>query len=148
MSLANSSQDDTAMSTPLGLMRWKAMPMGVKNGNAQFQRMTGDILRDLDCAEPFVNYVIVSSRTLETTNEGLIESHFVNHCKVVEVLHKHQLTRNGAEAVLFATEVEFARQVVGHGIHRPIPRKLAFSPTEKDVPGVLQLVLSVRPYVR
>ena len=44
MPLAKSSEDATAMSTPLGLMRWKVMPMGVKNGNTQFQRMTGDLL--------------------------------------------------------------------------------------------------------
>ena len=34
MPFAKSSQDATCMSSPLGLMRWKVMPMGVKNGNA------------------------------------------------------------------------------------------------------------------
>ena len=34
MPVANSSQDATAMTTPLGLMHWKVMPMGLKNGNA------------------------------------------------------------------------------------------------------------------
>ena len=32
---------------------------------------------------------------------------------------------NGAKALLFTTEVEFAGQVVGHAIRRPIPGKLA-----------------------
>ena len=44
MPLAKSSQDAIAMSTPLGLMRWKVMPIGVQNGNAQFRRMTEDLL--------------------------------------------------------------------------------------------------------
>ena len=44
MPLAKSSQDATAMSIPLGLLRWKVMPMEVKNSNAQFQRMPEDLL--------------------------------------------------------------------------------------------------------
>ena len=43
MPLARSSQDATAVSTPLGLMLLKVMPMEVKNGNAQFRRMTEDL---------------------------------------------------------------------------------------------------------
>ena len=35
--------------------------MGAKNGNAAFQRMMDWVLRDLQCAEPFVDDVIVSS---------------------------------------------------------------------------------------
>ena len=34
----------TAMSTPLGPMQWKVVPMGAKNGNAAFQRMMEDLL--------------------------------------------------------------------------------------------------------
>ena len=113
------------MSTPLGLMRWKVVPMGVKHGNTQFQRMTEDLLRDLHCADPFVEDIIVSGGTPEMTDEGLNHAQFVDLCKVLEVLRKHQLTCNGVKAVLFATEVEFAGQVVGHGIRRPIPEKLA-----------------------
>ena len=123
--LLKSSQDATTMSNPLALMRWKVMPIGVTNGNAQFERMTEDFLRDLDRADPSVGYIIVSSGTPEMTDEELMEAHFVDLCKVLEVLRKHQSTCNGAKAVLFATEVEFAGQVVGHGIRRPIPGKMA-----------------------
>ena len=55
----------------------------------------------------------------------LIKAPFADLCKVLEVLCKQQLTCNGAKAVLFATVVEFTGQVVGHGICRPIPEKLA-----------------------
>ena len=120
-----SSQDATAMLTPLGLMRWKVMAMGVKNANAQFQHMTEDLLRDLDCADPFVDDIIVCIGTPEMKDDELIEAHFVDLCRVLDVLRKHQLTCNGAKAVLLATEVEFGGQVVGHGIRRPIPGKLA-----------------------
>ena len=59
------------------------------------------------------------------TDEELIEAHFVDLCKVLHVLRKHQLTCNGAKAVLCAPEMEFAGQVVGDGIRRAIPGKLA-----------------------
>ena len=53
MPLVESSKHATAMLTPLALMRWKVMPLGLKNCNAQFQRMTEDVLRELDSAHPF-----------------------------------------------------------------------------------------------
>ena len=59
------------------------------------------------------------------TDDELIETHFVDLCKVLDVLRKHQLTCNSAKAVLFATGVDFAGQVVGYCICRPIPRKMA-----------------------
>ena len=39
MPLAEESRACTAMSTPLGPLQWKVMPMGVTNGNAAFQQM-------------------------------------------------------------------------------------------------------------
>ena len=87
--------------------------------------MTEGLLRDLDCADPFVEDIPVSGGTSEMTDEELIQFHFVILCKVLEVRRKPQLTRNAAKAVLFATEVEFPGQVVGHGIRRPIPEKPA-----------------------
>ena len=125
MPLGKSSQDATTMSTRLGLMCWKAMPMGVNNGNAQFQRMTEDLLPDTDCADPFVDDIIVSSETPDMTDEKLVQARFDNICKVLDVLRKHQLTCNAAKAVLFATETEFAERNVGPGICCAIPGKPA-----------------------
>ena len=69
MPLMKSSHYATAMSTPLGLMRWKVRPMGVKNRSTQFQRMTEDLLRDPDCPDPFADDMIIPSRTPEITDE-------------------------------------------------------------------------------
>ena len=44
MPLAEKSRACTAMSTPLGPLQWKVMPMGVTNGNAAFQRMLENLL--------------------------------------------------------------------------------------------------------
>ena len=54
MPLAEESRACTAMSTPLGPLQWKVMPMGVTNGNAAFQRMLENLLEPVrDCADPF-----------------------------------------------------------------------------------------------
>ena len=56
-------------------------------------------------------------------DDELIEAYFSDLCKVLEVLRKHQLTCNRAKAVLVATEVEFAGQVV-HTREACVPRPL------------------------
>ena len=85
MPLAKSLQDATGMSDPLRLMRCKVMPMGLKNDNAQFQRMTEDLLRDLNCVDRFVDDIIFSSGTPEMTDDELIEVQFIDLCKVLHV---------------------------------------------------------------
>ena len=60
MPLHPDSRPCTAMSTPLGPMQWKVVPMGAKNGNAAFQRMMEDLLGPVrDCADPFVDDIII-----------------------------------------------------------------------------------------
>ena len=76
MPLHPDSRPCTAMSTPLGLMQWKVVPMGAKNGNAAFQRMMEDLLGPVrDCADPFVADIIIGSGTEDMTEDELIERH-------------------------------------------------------------------------
>ena len=64
------------MSTPLGPMQWKVVPMGAKNGNAPFQRMMEDLLGPVrDCVNPFVDDIIIGSGTENMTEDELIEAH-------------------------------------------------------------------------
>ena len=51
----------TCMSTPRGVMRWRVLVMGLKNGNAIFQRVMEHVLRDIDYADAYVDDVIVGS---------------------------------------------------------------------------------------
>ena len=60
------------MSTPRGTMQWKVLVMGLKNGNAMFQRMMEWVLRDLDFADPYVDDIVVGS-TAETEEELLVQ---------------------------------------------------------------------------
>ena len=138
MPLREDSRPCTAMSTPLGRMQWKVVPMGAKNGNAAFQRMMEDLLQPVrDCADPFVDDIIFGSGTEDMTDDELIEAHEKDLRRVLGVLDKHSMVCKPTKASLFVREVEFAGHVVGHGQHRPMPGKLAaLSPWERPKPSV------------
>ena len=124
MPLHPDSRPCTALSTPLGPMQWKVVPMGAKNGNAAFQRMMEDLLGPvLDCADPFVDDIIIGSGTEDMTEEELIKAHEKDLRRVLSELDK--MVCKPTKASLFVKEVEFAGHVVGHWQRRQMPRKLA-----------------------
>ena len=126
MPLHQYSRPCTAMSTPLGPMQWKVVPMGAKNGNAAFQRIIQDLLGPVrDCADPFVDDIIIGSGTEDMTEDELIEAHEKDPRRVLSELDKHNLVCKPTKASLFVKEVEFAGHVVGHWQRRPMPGKLA-----------------------
>ena len=125
MPLHPDSSPCTAMSTPLGPMQWKVVPMGAKNGNAAFQRMMEDLLGPVrDCANPFVDDII-GSGTEDMTEDELIGAHEKDLRRVLSKLEKHNMVCKPTKASLFVREVDFAGHVVGHGQRRPMPVKLA-----------------------
>ena len=126
MPLHPDSSPCTAMSTPLGPMQWKVVPMGAKNGNAAFQRMMEDVLGPVrDCADPFVDDIIIGAGTEDMTEDELIEAHEKDLRGVLSELDKHNMVCKPTKASLFVREVEFAGHVVDHGQRRPMPGKLA-----------------------
>ena len=75
MPLHEESRACTAMSTPLGPMQWKVVPMGAKNGNAVFQRMKEDLLGPVrDCADRFVDDIIIGSCMEDMLEDELIKA--------------------------------------------------------------------------
>ena len=74
----------TCMSTPRGSMRWKVLVMGLKNGNAIFQRVMEDVRKDFDFADAYVDDVIVGSTG--DTEEELLMTHDRDLRKVMEAL--------------------------------------------------------------
>ena len=100
--------------------------MGARNGNAAFQRMMKDLLPPVpDCADPFVDDIIIGSGTEDMTDDELIEAHEKDLRRVLGVLDKHSMVCKPTKASLFVREVGFAGHVVGHGERRPMPGKLA-----------------------
>ena len=126
MPLAEESRACTAMSTPLGPLQWKVMPMGVTNGNAAFQRMLDNLLELLrDCADPFVDDVIIASGDPSMSYEEFLEAHERDVTRVLDLLVRHKLTGSSDKATIAVSEVVFAGHVVGNGQRKPIPGKVA-----------------------
>ena len=92
MPLHEDSRPCKAMSTVLGSMQWKIVPMGAKNENAAFQRMMEDLLQPVqDFADPFVDGTIIGSGTEDTTDNKLIEAHEKDLRRVLGVLDRHSM---------------------------------------------------------
>ena len=126
MPLHPDSRHCTAMSTPLGPMQWKVVPMGAMNGNTAFQRMMQDLLGPVrDCADPFVDDIIIESGTEDMTEDELIEAREKDLRRVLSELDKHNMVCKPTKASLFVREVEFGGHVFGHGQRHPMPGKLA-----------------------
>ena len=133
MLLHEDSRPCTAMSTLLRPMQWKVVPMGAKNGNAAFQRMMEDLLQPVrDCADLFVDDIIIGSGTEDMTEDELIEAHEKDLRRVLGVFDKHSMVCKPTKTSLFVREVEFAGHVVGHGQRRPMPGKLQHYATGKN----------------
>ena len=126
MPLHPDSRPCTAMLTLLGPMQWKVVPMGARTDNAAFQRMMEDLLGPVrDCADPFVDDIIIGSGIEDMTEDELIEAHEKDLRRVLSELDKHNMVFKPTKASLLVREVEFAGHVVGHGQRRPIPGRLA-----------------------
>ena len=126
MRLHEESRACTAMMMPLGSMQWKVVPMVAKNDNVALQRMLGDLLGPVqDCADRFVDDIIIGTRTEDISDDELIKAHEDNLRRVLHVLDHHKLICKPRKASLFVKGVRFAGQVVGHGQRWPMPGKLA-----------------------
>ncbi len=81
------------------------MVMGVRNGNAMFQRMMEWVLRDLENADPYVDDIIIGS-----AGENM-EEIMINHKKdvraVLRVLREENLIVDTNKANMFMGEMEF-----------------------------------------
>ena len=78
-----------------------------------------------DCADPFVDDIIIGSGTENMTEDELIDTHEKDLRRLLSELDKHNMVCKPTKASLFVKEVEFAGHVVGHGQRRPMPGKLA-----------------------
>jgi hypothetical protein len=120
--LKEEHRDLTCMSTPRGTMRWKVLVMGLKNGNAIFQRVMEHVLRNEDCADPYVDDVIIGSTG--DTEEELLINHEADLRRVLNTLAEHQLIADPRKAHLFMRQVEFCGHVLKEGKRTPAPGKL------------------------
>ena len=101
------------------------MPMGGINGNAAFQRMLENLLEPVrDCADPFVDDVIIVSGDPSMSYDELLEAHARDVTRVLDLLVRHKLTSSSNKATIAVSEVVFAGHIVGNGQRKPIPGKV------------------------
>ena len=112
----------TCMSTPRGTMQWRVLVMGLKNGNAMFQRMMEWVLRDHPNADPYVDDIIIGSTG--DTEEELLANHEADIRGVLETLRENCLVADWEKARLFMREVEFCGHILREGRRGPAPGKL------------------------
>ena len=112
----------TCMTTPRGVRQWTVLVLGLKNGGAIFQRMMEWVLQGLECADVYIDDVIVGS-TGETLEECLVH-HDRDIRQVLDRLQEHALIVDKRKAHLFTAEVEFCGHVLREGRREPAPGKL------------------------
>ena len=91
-----------------------------------FQRMLENLLEPVrDCADPFVDDVIIASGDPSMSYEELLEAHERDVTRVLDLLVRHKLTGSTDKATIAVSEVVVAGYVVGNGQRKPIPGKPA-----------------------
>ena len=120
--LKEEHRDYTCMSTPLGNFRWKVLVMGLKNGNAIFQRVMDYVLSEHECANAYIDDVIVGSRG--NTEEELVANHDRDLRAVLSTLAKEKMRVNMKKPQLFMRSVQFCGHVLVEGRRYPAPDKL------------------------
>ena len=78
-----------------------------------------------DCADSFLDDVIVASGDLSTSYDELLEAQDRNATRVLDLLVPHKLTGNRDKPTIAVSPVVFEGNVVGNGQPKPIPGKVA-----------------------
>ena len=93
------------MSTPLGSLQWKTIPVGVTSGNAAFQRMQKKMPEAVfDCANPLVDEVIIASGDPGMSYDELLEAYERDVTRVLDLLVGHKRTGSSDKATIGVKE--------------------------------------------
>ena len=98
------------------------MVMGLKNSGAVFQRMMEWVLRGLECADVYIDDVIIGSDGANL--DQALATHDQDVRRVLDRLKEHQLVVDPAKIHLFVQEVEFCGHILRNGTRCPAPGKL------------------------
>ena len=116
------AQAKTAMKLAGKRYQWRVMPMGIKNGPAIFQRVMDHILHGLDCANVYIDAIIIGSSV--ETEEKLLANHNRDVRAVLDRLRKEELVALVSKTVFFVRLVDFCCHVLENGTRRPAPGKM------------------------
>lgn len=106
----------TAITTPFGLFEFTSMPFGLRNAAQTFQRLIHDALRGLDFVFPYIDDIIVASRSPEEHRDHLRQ--------LFERLVRHRLTINPAKCEFERPEIAFLGHLVNSKGILPLPERV------------------------
>ena len=146
------SRAKTAMNLAGKRYQWRVMPMGIKNGPAIFQRVMDHVLQGLDCADVYIDDIIIGSSG--ATEEELLADQDRDMRAVLDGLQKEELVASVSKTDFFVRSVEFCGHVLKDGTRRPAPgRMLALERWDKpdnvrELWGFLELANCYLGYVQ
>ena len=126
--------------------------MGIKNGPAIFQRAMDHILQGLDCADVYIDDIIICSSG--DTEEELLANQDREVRAVLDRLRKEEFVASVSQIDFFVCSVEFCGHVLENGTRWPTPGKmLVLERWEKpdnvrELPGLSELANYYSGYVQ
>ncbi len=86
---------------PLVFFQWKVNVMGIKNASKLFKAMIEDLLEPVkDVADPFVNYIVIKYN-VEPNTLDLIDKHYQDIRRVLQILKAEKLFGGFAKMQVF-----------------------------------------------
>ena len=116
------SRAKTAMNLAGRRYQWCVMPMGIKNGPPIFQRVMNHVLRGLNCADVYIDDVIIGS--CEDTEEDLLANHDHHVCPVLDTLRREEFVASVSKTDFFAGSVECCGHVLKNHTRQQAPGKM------------------------
>ena len=110
ISLHPESQAKTAMNLTGKGYQWRVMPMRIKNGPAIFQQVMDHVLQGLDCADVYIDDIIIGSSG--ATEEELLANHDRDVRAVLDRPRKEELVASVSKTDFFVRSVEFCGHVL------------------------------------
>ena len=111
------SRKYTAFSCEFGFFEWAAMPMGLKNAGASFQREMDELLKEYSgkFCDVYLDDIIIYSKSVEEHQ---------NHLRIVfEKIRNASLKIKLKKCKFFETKIEYLGYVIENGTIRPSPTK-------------------------
>ena len=116
------SRAKTAVNLAGKQYQWRVMPMNIKTGPAIVRRVVDHVLQGLDCADVYMDDVIVASSG--DTEEELLANQDREVRAVFDRLQRGEVVASVSKTDLFVRSVEFCGHVFEICTRRPAPGKM------------------------
>ena len=114
--LTDTAKEVSAFATPNGVYQYNAMPFGMKNSPATFQRLVNNVICGLDGCDAYIDDAVIYSDSWS--------DHLQRIRKFLDRLSKAKLTLNLAKTEFCHATVTFLGHLVGQGQVKPLEAKV------------------------